>query len=131
MALQDAKIFIDIISPGSGRVAMYQDTQRDSQGNIKANTGKTFGPAQLIADDTVGAPGTGNTATELEPINPDFSRPYFTLRPADFSGTFVAGDNIIFQTHPAAMPLWLKEILPAGASAGHEEAIIAIAGESA
>ena len=258
MVLQDAKIFIDIISPGSGRVAMYHGTQRDSQGDIVANSGKAYGPAQLTIDaaagdtqitvqaesgandvfhdddvlyiadantdefisastvswsgdvatinlasglmnnysaagpcrvascitandiktswdnwsltsangqydtatnpvqldnigtieqtwtltftsstdfnisgDTVGALGTGNLSTDLAPINPDFSRPYFTLPSAGFSGSFVAGDSIIFQTHPAAIPLWLKEIVPKGASSGNEETIIAIAGESA
>ena len=258
MALQDAKVFIDIVSPGSGRVAMYRGTQRDSQGDIVANSGKAYGPALLTIDatagdtqitvqaesgtndvfhdacviyiadangdefisastvswsgdvatinlasglmnnysaagpcrvascitaddittswdiwsltsangqydttanpplldnigtveqtwtltftsstdfnisgDTVGALGTGNLSTDLEPANPDFSRPYFTLRSAGYSGSFVAGDSIIFQTHPAAMPLWLKEIIPAGAAAGNEETIIAIAGESA
>ena len=258
MALQDAKIWIDTISPGSGRVAMYKCTQRDSQGDIVANSGKAYGPAQLTVDalagdmqitvqaesgandvfhdadvlyiadangdefisastvswsgdvatinlasglmnnysaagpcrvascitadeiktswdnwsltsangqydttsnpvsldnigtveqtwtltftsstdlnisgDTVGALGTGNLSTDLEPVNPDFSRPYFTLPSAGFSGSFVAGDSIIFQTHPAAILLWLKEIVPIGASAGNEETIIAIAGESA
>ena len=81
--------------------------------------------------DMVGALGTGNLSADLEPVNSDFSRPYFTLRSAGFSGSFVAGDSIIFQTHPTAMPLWLKEIVPKGASAGNEETIIAIAGESA
>ena len=258
MALQDARIWLDIISPGSGRVAMYRGTQRDSQGDIVANSGKAYGPGQLTVDttagdtvitvqaesgandvfhdadviylsdvnsdefisaltiswsgdvatinlasglmntysaagpcrvascitadeiktswdewnltsangqydtgsnpalldnigtieqtwtltftsstdfnisgDTVGALGTGNLSTDLEPVNPDFSRPYFTLRSAGFSGSFVAGDSIIFQTHPAAIPLWLKEIVPSGAAAGNEETVIAISGESA
>ena len=258
MALQDAKLWIDILSPGSGRVAMYPGTQRDSQGDIEANSGKAYGPAQLTVDatagdtqitvqaesgandvlhdadviyiadansdefisastvswsgdvatidlasglmnsysaagpcrvascitadeiktfwdnwsltsangqydtdsnpllldnigtveqtytltftsstdfnisgDTVGALGTGNLSADLEPVNPDFSRPYFNLRSAGFSSSFVAGDSIIFQTHPAAIPLWLKEIVPVDASAGNEETIIAIAGESA
>ena len=258
MALQDAKLWTDIVSPGSGRVAMYRGSQRDSQGDIVANSGKAYGPAQLTIDatagdtqitvlaesgandvfhdadviylndgnsdefisassvswsgdvatinlasglmnnysaagpcsvascitadeietswdnwsltsangeydtssnpvqldnigtieqtwtltftsstdfnisgDTVGALGTGSLSTDLAPINPDFSRPYFTLRSAGFSGSFVAGDSIVFQTHPAAIPLWLKEIVPIGAAAGNEETIIAIAGESA
>ena len=258
MALQDAKVFIDIVSPGSGRVAMYRGTQRDSQGDIVANSGKAYGPGRLTVDatagdtqitvqaesgandvfhdacviyiadpngdefisastvswsgdvatinlasglmntysaagpcivasciiadeiktswdnwsltsangqydtnsnppvldnigtieqtytltftsstdfnisgDTVGALGSGNLSTDLEPINPDFSRPYFTLPSAGFSGSFVAGDSIIFQTHPAAIPLWLKEIVPKGAASGNEETVIAISGESA
>ena len=52
MALQDAKLWIDIISPGSGRVAMYRGTQRDSQGDIVANSGNAYGPAQLTIDAT-------------------------------------------------------------------------------
>lgn len=257
MALQGARIWIDIVSPGSGRIAMYRGTQRDSQGDIVADSGKAYGPAQLTIDatagdmritvqaesgandvfhdaaviyindgnddefisastvswagdvatinlasglmnnysaarpcrvascittdeiktswdnwsltsangqydttsnpplldnigtfeqtwtltftsstdfnisgDTVGALGIGNLSADIEPLNPDFSRQYFTLRSAGFSGSFVAGDSIIFQTHPAAMPLWLKEIVPKGASAGNEETIIAVAGES-
>lgn len=40
---------------------------------------------------------------------------YFTLRSAGFGGTWQAGDTISFSTHPAAMPLWLRETVPAGA----------------
>lgn len=48
--------------------------------------------------------------------NPNGGR-YFTLRAAGFSGSWQAGDTLSFNTHPAALPIWLREIVPAGAAA--------------
>ena len=65
--------------------------------------------------DSVGAVGTGDISTDFAPNNPDFSVPYFVLKADGWGGTWNAGDTITFQTHPAAVPIWFKRVVPAGA----------------
>ncbi len=64
-----------------------------------------------------GALAPGSTDADYAPTNPDFGRPYFTLRAAGWSGTWASGNTLIFTTSPAALPLWLKQVTPAGAAA--------------
>lgn len=73
------------------------------------------------------AEGTGG----IEPNNPDFTKPYFTI-PADaFSGVFVTDDSVVFATHPAAVPVWIMHVIPAGAGAfGNNTATLNLRGEA-
>jgi len=105
----------------------------DNIGTVEQNWNLTFTSATAftVNGDTLGNVGTGDIASDFIPVNPDFSVPYFTLRAAGFGGTWSAGETIQFATHPAALPLWLKRIIPAGAgSAPSDSTIIAISGES-
>lgn len=69
-----------------------------------------------ISGNTLGAIGSGSISGGAAPNNPDFAYPYFTLLSGGFSGTWQAGDTITFTTHPAAVPIWLKRVVPAGAA---------------
>ena len=76
--------------------------------------------------------GSGDTATDFIPMNGDFSKPYFTLLAAGFSGTFAAGDTITWNIHPAAFAYWLRRTVPAGcASLANNKVTTVTAGESA
>lgn len=59
-----------------------------------------------------GSVGTGNVGVNFTPVNPDTGQPFFMLRTVGWGGTWHAGDTITFQTHPAAVPLWLKQVVP-------------------
>jgi len=81
---------------------------------------------------TVGIVGSGTTAANSLPNNPDYALPYFTLASAGFSGAFISGDTVVFTTAAAAAPVWLKRVVPAGAaSLTANSTIIAVEGESA
>lgn len=81
--------------------------------------------------DTVGVVGTGNVGTNFIPANPAFSKPFLTLLAAGFGGTFAPGDTIRFRTHPAAIPVWYRQDVPAGAnSLAANRVAVAVDGES-
>lgn len=69
-----------------------------------------------ITGDTLGLVGTGNLGSTIQPINPVFSRPWWTMNNLGASGTFQAGDSISFITIPASYPLWARRNVPAGAN---------------
>lgn len=84
-----------------------------------------------VSGDTVGSVGAGTVGTNFVPANPNFSKPYFTLPSAGFGGTFANGNTIQFRTHPAAVPIWYKRTVPAGAnSISGNRVTVGIDGES-
>jgi hypothetical protein len=106
----------------------------NNKGGIEQNWTLTFTSANAfnIVGDTVGSVGAGSTGAGAAPNNPDFGVPYFTLQAAGFGGAFLAGDVIDFSTGPAAVPIWLKRVVPAGAAAlAVNAAEIVLDGESA
>ncbi|MBF0448587.1 MAG: hypothetical protein HQL67_10325 [Magnetococcales bacterium] len=84
--------------------------------------------------DEVGDVGGGSIGGgDFAPTNPDFSKPYFTLTDGTppWAGTWQAGETLTFTTHPAALPIWEKRTVPAGAdSLSGNKVVIAISGES-
>lgn len=90
----------------------------DNIGTAEQTWTLTFSDATnfTVVGDTVGSVGTGSVAADFAPVNAARSnKPYFTLSSAGWSGTPQAGDTIVMQTHPAALPVWEKLIVPAGA----------------
>ena len=85
-----------------------------------------------IAGDTVGAVGSGNLSAGAAPNNTSFSEPYFVMQPAGFTGSFTAADTIVFNTHPAAVPIWMKRVVPANCPvASDNRATLVFDGDSA
>lgn len=106
----------------------------DSIGTIDQDWTVTFTSptAFTIAGDTVGAVGSYNTSGDSSPVNADYSKPYFTLKALGFGGTWVSGNTITFTTHPAAVPVWYKRVVPVAAnSISGNSVIVGIDGESA
>jgi hypothetical protein len=88
--------------------------------------------AFTVAGDTVGSVGSGTTATDFAPSNPAYSKPYFTLRSAGWGGTWANGNTLVFRSKPAAIGIWYKRVVPAGAnSLSGNKVIVGIDGESA
>lgn len=85
----------------------------------------------IASGDTVGGVGVGTIGTDFVPANSAFSKPYFTLPSAGFSGTFANGNTIQFRTHPAAIPIWYKRTVPPGAnSISSNKVVVGADGES-
>lgn len=92
------------------------------------------GPTSFaVSGVTVGTlPGGGSTTADFKPINPATGTPYFTLKATGWGGAFQAGDQITFDTIPAAIPIWYRRQVPAGTfSLANDYASLAIHGESA
>jgi len=106
----------------------------DSIGSIEQTWTLTFTSATAynIVGDIVGSVGSGNISGGASPNNAAFSKPYFVLQASAFGGTWLSGDTIVFKTHPAAAPIWIKRVVPAGADPiGANTAVIALKGETA
>jgi len=70
----------------------------------------------VISDKISGMPN-GSTLTDYAPVNPDFSLPYFRIPALGWGGSGTVGETMTFQVHPAALALWLKHEVYAGAAA--------------
>lgn len=73
------------------------------------------GSAFTVVGDTVGSIAGGTISADYAPLNPINNKPYFTL-PAGAITAMAAGNTLTFQTHPAAPPIWLAHVVPAGCS---------------
>jgi len=71
-----------------------------------------------------GSYGTGSTSADFEPTNPDTSVSYFKIDYRGWGGTWANGDTVTFHTHPAKLPRWFKEVVPASTSAESENIFI-------
>ena len=106
----------------------------DSIAGVEQNWTITFTSATNFncIGDTLGLVGTGNVASSFQPTNANFSKPYFVIPTAFWGGTWSAGDTVTFVTHPAAIPVWYKRVIPAGASSlTGNKVIVGVDGESA
>lgn len=78
-----------------------------------------------------GAVGSGSTGGDFAPVNADFTKPFFTFLASGFGGTWAVGDTIVFQTHPAAVPIWQKRVVPIGAtSVSNNDYTVRLKGET-
>lgn len=105
----------------------------DAIGSIDQTVTITFTSATAFTctGSITGSMGSGTTGSNFAPNNTDFSKPYFTLQSAGWGGTWATNDTLVFQTHPAAVPIWEKRIVPAGcASLSGNTLNVAIVGES-
>ena len=107
----------------------------DSIGSVEETWTVTFTSATNygVVGAITGSVGTGSIGGgDFAPDNSDFSKPYFTLQDAGFGGTWANGNTIVFTTHPAAAPFWLKQVVPAAAASLSANSVrFAVSGESA
>jgi len=121
-------------------VTSSQGTLDESQislsniGTVEQDWTLTFTSATAfdLTGDTIGAAGSGTIGSDFAPDNPDFpGNPWFTIPSAAWGGTWQAGDTVTFTTHPAAVPVWAKLVVPAGTGAGQADWELLFSGESA
>lgn len=124
-----------VVTSANGSLNPGSPVTGDHLATVEQNWTITFtsGTAFSIVGDTLGNVGSGNVGNGAAPINPAFpGRPYFSIPAAAFSGAFAAGDTITFSTSPAAIPIWYKQVVPAGAAAiSGNRVILGVDGESA
>jgi hypothetical protein len=87
--------------------------------------------AYSVQGDVSGVIGNGTVGAAFEPLNPATSTEMMRIEPQAWSGTWAAGDSLTFEMRPAAIPLWYKRIVPAGATevAGNN-VVVGLIGES-
>ncbi|MBF0126639.1 MAG: hypothetical protein HQM02_05445 [Magnetococcales bacterium] len=91
----------------------------------------TSASAFSCVGDTVGQVGGGSILEDFAPNNPAYSRPYFTIPASLFGGIWAAGNALTFTTHPAALPIWEKRVVPPGTdSLSGNRVTIGLCGES-
>lgn len=97
-----------------------------NRGAIEQDWTLTFSSSSAftVSGDTVGSVGSGNTGENFEPVNPGTGQPYFSIDYLAFGGSFVNGDTITFSTSPAALPIWYKQTVPAGAASEPNESVV-------
>lgn len=91
----------------------------DHIGTVEQTWTLTFSDATnfTVSGDTIGSVGSGTIGGDFAPNNPDFTKPYFTLTSAGFGGTWANTETIVWQSHPATIDYWCKQIVPAGTAA--------------
>lgn len=70
---------------------------------------------QLVGEN-LGVIATGDTNTDLSPVNALTSQPYFTLRAAGWGLGWAAGNQLRFNTIGANAPTWIARTILAGAT---------------
>ena len=67
-----------------------------------------------VIGEHVGQIAVGNTTTDLAPINPATSKPYFTLRAIGWGAGWSAGNALRFNTIGALLPVWVARTIQQG-----------------
>ena len=94
---------------------MFNEGTEEDTWTITFNGVGTFSCAGANA----GSVGTGAVGSDFSPTNPNTGQPYFKLEAAGWAGSWdntPSADTLSFKTHPATVPLWLKQVVPAGTS---------------
>jgi len=63
--------------------------------------------------------GSGVISSDFAPLNPTTGVSLFTLPASGWGGAWTTGDRLAFTTHPAAFPIWWRQVVPAGCA--HED----------
>ena len=69
-----------------------------------------------IISEKYGNLGTGNTSSDVSPINPITSDPYFTLSASGWGGTWQSGNVLRFNVIGAMREVWVARCVNTGAS---------------
>jgi hypothetical protein len=111
--------FLPVVDATAG-TGTYNDTTTPLVGNNKGaiagvftvtfTSATTFNCTEAIR----GAVGSGNTSSDFAPVNTVYSVPFFTLRSAGWTGVWASGDTLTITTSPAALPIFVKQTVPAG-----------------
>ncbi|MBF0154587.1 MAG: hypothetical protein HQL64_12665 [Magnetococcales bacterium] len=128
-----AGTFLGWNGAGSVPTALTDQRMVDAIAGIEQTWMLTFTSVTAFScvGDTVGSVGSGTTTSSFAPNNATHSRPYFTLPSSGWGGTWATGNVLSFKTHPAAVPIWQKRVIPPNtASLSGDRVVIGISGES-
>lgn len=126
-----------VLTSGAGTLdsATLGNLIANAKGAIEQHWTLTFTGSTIFTASglTVGALTEGGaTSADFQPKNPATGTPYFTIKASAWGGSFQAGDQLVFDTTPAAIPIWYRRQVPAGTfSLANDFASLAIHGESA
>ncbi|NQD80269.1 hypothetical protein HP436_08750 [Pseudomonas sp. CrR14] len=67
-----------------------------------------------VVEEQLGVIATGNTNSDLSPINPLTGRPYFTIRREGWGSGWAAGNAVRFNTDAALGPMWVIRTVISG-----------------
>jgi hypothetical protein len=108
-------------------LTLYNDgTERDT-----ITLTMTSATAFTAAGVNAGSLGTGSISADFTPTNPDTGQPFFSLASAGWGGTWTTNDTITFKTNPAALPVWVEQIVPAACAAGRSLPNLGVYGDPA
>lgn len=84
-----------------------------------------------VSGTLTGSVGSGSISSDFSPPNPNFAGfNYFTIQANAWGGTWAANDTLVFDTHPYAIPMWFKRVVPAGANTVYNIFAHSISGDS-
>lgn len=66
-----------------------------------------------VSGAAIGSLGAGSVGSDFSPVNPATGQPYFTISAAGWAGLWAVGEIVVFRTDPAAIPIWIRQIVPA------------------
>lgn len=69
-----------------------------------------------VVGDTLGVLDSGGKNTTYEPTNSTYNRPYLSIPPAFWTGTWANGDILKITTNPAALPVFIALQIPEDAA---------------
>lgn len=108
----------------------------DNLGSIEQEITLDFSSATVFTavSDVAGVTLTGDTLETggtWEPNNSDVSKPYCVLEHNGFTVAPDATTQLVFESHPASIPIWQKRSVPAGAnSLSGNRTVAVLAGEA-
>lgn len=104
----------------------------DGLGSLEETVTLTFSSATAFSasSDYWGALGSGTISAPFAPANPPMGVQRWTIYPDAWIAGATAGDTVTFIVHPAAWPLWLERIAPAGLTGGDDGTALGLWGES-
>lgn len=76
----------------------------------------TSATAFTCTSDLYGEIGTGNRASTFAPTNNILGSAHVSIPSTCWGGTFVTGNTVVLELKAAAFGLWMKRVIPAGAS---------------
>ncbi len=89
----------------------------------------TTSTAFQVYGENLGLIATGDTSTDLAPVNPITSDPYYVLRAAGWGAGWAAGNQLRFNTEAGSAPIWIARTILAGATLEGDSFDLAVRGD--
>ncbi len=98
----------------------------DNRGTVEDTFTFTSATAFNCVGTLEGSIGTGAITSAFTPTNANVGQKYFQIPANAWGGTWATGNTLQIKTHPAAAPIWLKEVVPAGTGAYSENGTLMV-----